>query len=465
MPRRTVQFNGYHAITEGAIFTGLRASHFEKCDYDVLHRLPTTEDAPRPTSVILGDIWSVHWIRPAAPFMMLVPQNRRPFDSPLFSRLDINTVPVHQNEDRSWSLRSDIIDDWYALELNLHGIWWAMFKQTDATLPKNFCYWAWPHRYGYRWRYRSRSDVNIIAARSRNSFIPLMASITYLIIHLDSLAVRYPDSSCPEWRRDVIAAAKIHPQWFADLESSIVGDLRAPWVGGIVEFAGCQFLNLLPSLRKLNMPLLLHWEPIEHRWGISTEHQLDPIPSWLEPLAPTYSIVEQLRGLERIFTGRTYSPEPNAPAPVFPLVESYSGQRQNEDWRAFFARRAEEGRRRIETETPKQKQARLQRETVPKNTAPGKRGARVYCWEDVNGFRIRKAVDRNKCDLYWDEEDEYRKRFDPVFNEWDICSEFSDSDGDASMKPDNNNDNDNDPDMENRLPLRPEEDLFQELER
>ena len=222
MPPTSVQLNGNHAIANDAVFTDLRASHFERRDFDVLYRLPTRDDAPHPTSLILNDIWTVHWIRPEAPFMMLVPTNRRPFHGPLFSRLDfVHNIPLHQSEDRSWSLRSDVIRDWHALEHNLHAVWWAMLKKSNARSPAALRYWAWPHRYGYHLTYRSRSDANIIATRSRNAFIPLMASITFFIIQLDYLATRYGEGFV-EWRRDVIAAADIHPQWFSDLESSIV---------------------------------------------------------------------------------------------------------------------------------------------------------------------------------------------------------------------------------------------------
>ena len=128
MPPNPVQINGIHAITNDSVFTALRLSHFERRDFDVLYRLPKPNDAPQPSSVILGDIWDLHWIRPAAPFMLLVPMNRRPFDGPLLSRLNyVHSIPLQQNDDRSWSLRSDFIRDWHILELNLHAIWWAIY--------------------------------------------------------------------------------------------------------------------------------------------------------------------------------------------------------------------------------------------------------------------------------------------------------------------------------------------------
>jgi hypothetical protein len=457
MPPTSVQLNGNHAITSDAVFTDLRASHFERRDFDVLFRLPTRDDAPHPTSLMLGDIWTVHWIRPEAPFMMLVPTNRRPFDGPLFSRLDfIHNIPLHQSEDRSWSLRSDVIRDWHALEHNLHAVWWAMLKKSDARSPAALRYWAWPHRYGYHLTYRSRSDANIIATRSRNAFIPLMASITFFIIQLDYFATRYGEGFV-EWRRDVIAAADIHPQWFSDLESSIVGDLSAARIGGIVDVSCCQFLWLLPSLRKLNMPLLLHWGPIKQA--------PDSIPSWLEPLAPTSTIIGQLRSIERNFTGRTYSPEPNVPTPVFPPVERFSQQRQSESMKQFFARRAQEGRNIINAESPEKRVARLQRDAATaRHMAPGKHGARVYYWEDVNGFRIRKAAGRKNYESYWEEDAEYKRRFDPVFNEWDVCSEFTDSDAGSDAHDDHDADMqldyDRDQDVSNSYPLLPEEDSF-----
>ena len=453
MPPNPVQINGIHAITNDSVFTALRLSHFERRDFDVLYRLPKPNDAPQPSSVILGDIWDLHWIRPAAPFMLLVPMNRRPFDGPLLSRLNyVHSIPLQQNDDRSWSLRSDFIRDWHILELNLHAVWWAMLKKSDGMSPKDLRYWAWPHRYGYHLRYRCRSHANIIATRSRNAFIPLMASLTFFIIQLDYFAQRH-GGKFVDWRDDVILEANIHPQWFADMENSVIGDLSAPRVGGIVEVSGCQFLWLLPMLRKFNMPLLLHWGP--------SNDLPQTIPDWLEPLAPNLSVISQLRSLERNFTGRPYSPQPNLPPPIFPPVEPYSGQRQDEDIKAFFERRNREERQRIQDETPQQRQSRLQRDaSTARHQAPGKRGARVYYWEDVNGFRIRKAAGRQHYDSYWEEDGDYRRRYSAVFNEWDICSEFSDSEASDDVDVDANPDVDTDLHVANVYPLLPENEEF-----
>jgi hypothetical protein len=343
--------------------------------------------------------------------------------------------------------------DWQTLEHNLHAIWWAMLKKSNAMTPQALRYWAWPHRYGYCLSYRSRSDAVVIATRSRDSFIPLMASLTFFIIQLDYFEVTY-GAGFVDWRRDVIEAAKVHPQWFSDLESSIVGDLSAPRVGGIVNASGCEYLRLLPSLRKLNMPLLLHWGSIKQT--------PESIPSWFEPFVPTTLIIGQLRALERSVTGRAYSPEPNAPTPVFPPVERFSKQRQNETMKEFLARRALERQAIINTESPELTTARLQREAVAtQDRPPGKQGARVYYWEDVNGFRIRTAAGRRHYESYWDEEGEYERRFDSVFNEWDVCSEFPDSDtGNDDGHTHHTDANDSDRHVHDMYPLLPEEASF-----
>jgi pimeloyl-ACP methyl ester carboxylesterase len=136
-----------------------------------------------------------------------------------------------------------------------------MLNRSYQRSPAALRYWAGPHRYSYYFSYRTRSDATIIATRSRNSFIPFMASITFFIIQLDYFE-RVHSEGFMDWRRDhrsqgpsamVFRSREFH-----------VGDLSAARVSGIVDASGCDFLWLLPSLRKLNMPLLLLWGPIKH---------------------------------------------------------------------------------------------------------------------------------------------------------------------------------------------------------
>ena len=151
MQTEPVVISGRHALVGNKFFSNLRPN-LRQDDFNSLRHLPTPEDAPRPTSVILGNIWDLHWIRPEAPFMLLVPVDKRPFHNALFHRLHYTRdVPLVRHPEGGWCLRDDVLQEWFTLEANLHAVWWAMLKTLTGWQPQKFRYWAWPHRYGYRW--------------------------------------------------------------------------------------------------------------------------------------------------------------------------------------------------------------------------------------------------------------------------------------------------------------------------
>jgi hypothetical protein len=59
---------------------------------------------------------------------------------------------------------------------------------------------------------------------------------------------------------------------------------------------------------------------------------------------------------------------------------------------------------------------------------PGHKGARVYTWEDVDGFRVRRAVARARYESIWDDYGMKQCRYDTFHDKWDLCSEFDPSD-------------------------------------
>ncbi|KAK7034816.1 hypothetical protein R3P38DRAFT_2473874, partial [Favolaschia claudopus] len=71
-----------------------------------------------------------------------------------------------------------------------------------------------------------------------------------------------------------------------------------------------------------------------------------------------------------------------------------------------------------------------------------KKGARVFMWEEVNGFWVRKALIRSEVEDEWYEFAPSQRSFDPVKNEWDLCKPL-DSKADV---PDNGEYDDDDDD-------------------
>ncbi|KAJ7075239.1 hypothetical protein B0H15DRAFT_961708 [Mycena belliarum] len=147
------------------------------------------------------------------------------------------------------------------LENGLRHVLRAMYEgATGGSM-----HFPYPLQYGYDIVLRSRHTANNVAMRARNAFLPLMAQISLMFFILNHT---YTDS----WREKVIESSRVHPQWFADLESSVVGNMKIPRVGGIIDLTDPEsdphhkLHWLLPLiLEKLPLPLYLHWGRITIR--------------------------------------------------------------------------------------------------------------------------------------------------------------------------------------------------------
>ncbi|KAJ3726417.1 hypothetical protein DFJ43DRAFT_1002189 [Lentinula guzmanii] len=104
--------------------------------------------------------------------------------------------------------------------------------------------------------------------------------------------------------------------------------------------------------------------------------------------------------------------------------------RPNEDLFAFIKRRDERRLRVISSETTLEHQSRLQREeNAGRDRPPGRKGARVYYWDLVEGIRVRTAVGRSNYEDIWERYGSHQRRYDSVADEWDICTDLDPHDG------------------------------------
>jgi hypothetical protein len=408
-----------------------------------------------PQSAVLGHLDTLEWIPNKFPFMMLLPKYK-PFYYPLFDRLDIeeHNVPIYSPRPGAWCLDPRLVTEWVTLERNLRAVAYAMLDVYRGSLPRFFEFWPFPKRYGYELQYSCRLHVKIIAIRSRNAFVPLMAAVSLMFLLLrdqESILNGF------QWRDKVIGKTNIHPQWLTALEDSAAGDLSVERIGGIVSEQDCEFKGILRLFCQVPLDLYICWGAITDR-----PERTHP---FLTPLVPSRSEISMLRSSvavqRRLMTSRGspsagchllpltsgaplsgqstspqnslasnsgFSSQPPA-TNSFPPVERYSGQKAGEHWCSFFDRRQEWNDLKAAKETPEQQKSRLQRlENAAKGNVPGKRGARIYIWEDTNGFRVRRAAHRNDYESVWDDYSSNQRRYDPFRDEWDLCSEFGDSD-------------------------------------
>lgn len=378
--------------------------------------------------------------------MFLIPVHP-PFYAPLFDRLAYHAknIPVQRVSRDRFILDEGLKTEWISLERNLRAIAFAMIEICTVPLPKFFNFWAFPKRFGYEQKYSSSEIVQNVAIRSRDAFVPLIAALTLLLLILNEREVKVQGFS---WRERVLKKTGIHHQWLSALEDSVVGDLSAARVGGIVYLEQCEYKGLLPLLVENNVPIYLCWGDLEY--------PPERPPQFLaqKHFVPTAEDIYRLRRLALL------PPPPPLPTPVdngyhapfsptgpskslgdnhavtriLPPVEKYSRQKEGEHWEDFFRRQEATNKERASRETAQQRESRLNKDkSAQKHAIPGRRGARVFFWEDPKclGFRIRRAVGYNRYQMLWSNYNRSQRRYDSFNDEWDICTDFGDGDPDS----------------------------------
>ncbi|KAJ7437530.1 hypothetical protein FB451DRAFT_1305503 [Mycena latifolia] len=427
-------------------------------DPQFLLNLPAPQDAPSPTWMGLdGQFDRISWVSLDTLALLFVPHDN-PFHGPLFSRLRLPStgLPLVTAKGGGWRLAQDVVDSWKELENGLRRVRTAMEKVSRHT--GGSALFPYPLQYGYDMTLHTRHTANNVAMRARNAFLPLMGTVAMMFSILDH---HFP----PSWRDTVIEYSGVHPQWLAELQISAIGDMKNPRIGGIIDLtqtAGPEQLQKLDGLLamilgKLPVPLYFHWG------NISFKPKTIPAPLKDRNFYPDADEIAYLLNLPgkvafslwhrwthgRMYSARTHAPYVPEPAvadinlsakvdmPRFPQPEKNSGQRYGEDVHAFFARRNERNEQLARMETEKTRQERLQRQAyAAQGTAPGKKGARVYIWEEEDtGFFIRRAINRGLAADMWDEFTPNQRLYDGFHNQWDLCSAL------APEEPQGSNDN------------------------
>ncbi|KAJ7504123.1 hypothetical protein B0H11DRAFT_1709600 [Mycena galericulata] len=107
----------------------------------------------------------------------------------------------------------------------------------------------------------------------------------------------------------------------------------------------------------------------------------------------------------------------------FPQPEKDSGQLHGENIHAFLARRKPRNEQLAKRETLQMTQKHLQREAhAVQGGPPGKKGPRVFIWEEENGFFIRRSINRSFAADRWNEFTDNQRLYDGYHNQWDLCS-------------------------------------------
>ncbi|KAJ7776669.1 hypothetical protein B0H14DRAFT_3508251 [Mycena olivaceomarginata] len=293
------------------------------------------------------------------------------------------------------------------------------------------------------------------------------------------IALRSRDSG--DWRAQMSQTTKLHHQWLIDLENSAVGDFTIDRMGGIFDLTRSKSHpdEHIPCHARWLLPYLLgkHRIPLYFFYGQGFPLN-KPVPKPLVKIGfvPDVGEVDYLQRLpgEVAFSpwsvtrsvckshrdGAPLSAPPSSHAPLtyrhsempadstppaisFPAVERDSDQKHGEDIHAFMKRRRLHNEKRAQHETSEAKGRCLAQENhAVKGGPPGKKGARIFIWEEEEGgFFIRCACNRTDAAERWNEFTSNQRIYDSFSNQWDLCTALAPNE---EAEPDEMYDDDDD---------------------
>ncbi|KAJ7163645.1 hypothetical protein C8R46DRAFT_1221064 [Mycena filopes] len=475
---------------EGHVRIGKNIFGVHHGDPNFLLNLLSQPAAPSPAyNTLDAKFQQTAWMSEDSPQLLFVPRDN-PFHGPLFGRLRLPPGGFPLEIKRTgWILNEVLQESWKDLEYALLHVLSAMMRAHHLRLSEGQIPHPPPRQYGYNCVYRSSDAANAVAIRARNAFLPLMAEITMYFIALDALAPLKAVPGQNPWRDQVIEYSGVHPQWFADLENSAVGDMRTPRVGGILDFTHRDDPALTRRHRLewvLSLIMYRYPIPIYFYWGEIASTPSYPVPPALRQncLCPDIHEISYLSALpgkvafsawreqrghmescrlshpyrppsvrsalpftpqsaQSSVTMPTTPPSPADPPTDPPEPEKNSGQKRGEDPQSFFARRKTRNDELTRRETDQMRGKRLQREAAAATGAPpGKKGPSVFIWEEENGFYIRRSITRSEAADMWDAYTPAQRIYDGFHNQWDLCTALAPDEG----PPENDMDNDAGPD-------------------
>ncbi|KAG6819855.1 hypothetical protein H0H93_007999 [Arthromyces matolae] len=412
---RLVSINMAHFVIEEQLFTKIQGSPCRP----IPSTLPSKISHEPERGIDLQSLLDITWVSHKFPFLMAVPV-QNPFYAPLFDRLDYrkDQFPVVSNG-KGFRLRHRTMTEWEDLELNLKAVIYAMSEICLIHLPQSFRFWASPRRYGHTRLHKSMEIAQSVALQSRNSFIPFIAAATFYLTLMNTQFTHPPIGST--WRQAILSRTGVHHQWLSELELSVAGDLSLERVGAI--FDPNQFPSLLPSLSEINMPILICWGPVSN-----------PLIHGASDYLRKSQLVPTIDELKLLQSGKPLPHSsllhPNFPSPLPRLPSSSLPPPAAEpscDWKEFFLRRQMANELTLQTESSVDRQARESRANhALRQQVPGKKGAQVFIWEDVDGNRIRKPVGRRHVEDIWLAYGSQQRIYDAFRDQWDLCTDFGD---------------------------------------
>ena len=378
-----------------------------------------------PQSPSLAQLCSCLWSADRHPYLAFLLQ------SPFIGQWAHFATPIDRigliHDRHGWHLPRDTQKEWKTFEQLMQANAERISNYLKVQFSELVDIWdepAKPGLYGYFEVQSTKSQARNAITQSIDVFLVYMAYISFLM----ALHYYYPTSRDAQYPRPLFrqliqeTGLKLHPEWLHDLETSLVTQFHSDvrHVRSIVNVNTCKWLNLVPFMIEVNVPIWLYWG---HPPLTSKDSQI----SWTSFYAPKQITSTNGSGtswvsyydpknngssndMEDSWPGVTWkadytakNKEPSHSMPLvataspassstskFPPVKPNSGQLSGESMRAFFQCRKERHIKIMQNETPQARQIRLSHEKS-QATKPlsSKKGPVVYYWEKTGEFNIR----------------------------------------------------------------------------
>ncbi|KAJ7077624.1 hypothetical protein C8R44DRAFT_755136 [Mycena epipterygia] len=415
------------------------------------------------------------------PYLLFIPKHY-PWRNPLFKTLDRqrHTLPIVKDGDEGFCLDPEVAEAWMNLEHCLCALGKEMF---DLAPPRRWLKKA--RRFKFLNKYRTEQAARSGAWYSIDNFLPLLGYVSMGLWCMQSWEseARNRGEEPLDWWGEIIEKTNVHPTFLDYLESTV--NWREERVGALYRIPNptdfdpeqreqrAEIEWLLNSILVSNFPI-----PIYLSWGsLPKKISMLDVPEAFQEFVPDEKELEYLaspaKGMKfsrwaidqsfvwyrdpftptSTFVTATPLPPtdepfaPAVPAAPFPPLPQNSRQKQNETIQAFFIRRKESNMKKLANESSIDRQRRISHADHAKRGGVPKK-ASVYLWENQNGYWIRHLQTRGEFEDLWSEYPGPQRRFDPVRNEWDLCTLFQDNDPVFGQGYDAEPDDDTDDEMD-----------------
>lgn len=348
------------------------------------------------------------WFYDRFPFLGFTSRSH-PWHGPIFGRLhgSILEFPVHSIQGEHWHLDPVLQQSWYRLERALILVYEALIATRPEFLhPLHFRPFRLPSQWGFMRVHESEKAARIRICNARNAFVPLLALCMYGVSITKGRNIQLQEKrSNLTWIRSLVEDQNVDAEWVNELARS---DFLSEWtlrVGVYIDWSSFTYPHLLPLFIDSGVPI----------WIKISTNAISSLPSILRPS------LDEFRKFEARCVDISVSALPSQQQQQEGNVPP-SGQLNGETFLAFMKRMNARNQRLALTETDNARLKRHDRERIAASYAcPGRGGAFVFEWVNVDGKPARLYVPRWRVPDVWNSFAKTQKWYNGFRNEWDLC--------------------------------------------